>query len=257
MTAMVGALSNTRIEGRFSHEYGDLLVIDDVNLTLNAGEFVCVVGPSGCGKTTFSYIVSGLLMPSSGEIRIGSEVIDPKHHSVSMVFQDPALWPWRTIEQNVRVGLEVKGYPPDYMQQQVDSMLQLVGLRDFKSHYPYQLSGGMKQRAAIARAFASDSVLVVMDEPFVALDAPTREAMQRETLRVWRERKRSVVFVTHNLEEAIYLAGRIIVFSARPARVIADLTVPWPQPRDITSDECVKMQRSIRALLENQTGGTT
>jgi len=168
-----------------------------------------------------------------------------------MVFQDPALWPWRTVENNVKVGLEIKKYPRDHMRKQVDAMLQLVGLQDFRNHYPYQLSGGMKQRAAIARAFAPDSVLVVMDEPFVALDAPTREAMQKETLRVWSERKRSVIFVTHNLEEAIFLASRIIVFSTRPARVVADLAVPWPKPRDITSDECVELRRSIRALLEN------
>jgi len=244
-------LTNTRIEGRFRHRYGDLPVIDDVEFTIDAGEFICVVGPSGCGKTTFASIVSGLLSPSSGQVRIGGEVVDPKRHNVSMVFQDPALWPWRTVENNVKVGLEIKKYPRDHMRKQVDAMLQLVGLQDFRNHYPYQLSGGMKQRAAIARAFAPDSVLVVMDEPFVALDAPTREAMQKETLRVWSERKRSVIFVTHNLEEAIFLASRIIVFSTRPARVVADLAVPWPKPRDITSDECVELRRSIRALLEN------
>ncbi len=237
------------VEAQFSHRYGTLQVIDNLNLTIREGEFVCVVGPSGCGKTTLGSVLCGLLRPSVGEVRIKGNVIDPARDNVSMVFQDASLWPWRTVEQNVRVGLEIKRVPREEADRRVAELLALVNLRGFEHQYPYQLSGGMKQRVSIARAFATHSDLVVMDEPFVALDAPTREAMQAETLRLWRDLKRSVLFVTHNLEEAIFLAQRIIVLSARPARVLQEFDIPWPHPRDVTSEECVQLRRRIRTLL--------
>lgn len=237
------------VEAQFSHRYGTLQVIDNLNLTIREGEFVCVVGPSGCGKTTLGSVLCGLLRPSVGEVRIKGNVIDPARDNVSMVFQDASLWPWRTVEQNVRVGLEIKRVPREEADRRVAELLALVNLRGFEHQYPYQLSGGMKQRVSIARAFATHSDLVVMDEPFVALDAPTREAMQAETLRLWRDLKRSVLFVTHNLEEAIFLAQRIIVLSARPARVLQEFDIPWPHPRDVTSEECVQLRRQIRTLL--------
>jgi NitT/TauT family transport system ATP-binding protein len=237
------------VEAQFSHRYGTLQVIDNLRLTIREGEFVCVVGPSGCGKTTLGSVLCGLLRPSVGEVRIKGNVIDPARDNVSMVFQDASLWPWRTVEQNVRVGLEIKRVPREEADRRVAELLALVNLRGFEHQYPYQLSGGMKQRVSIARAFATHSDLVVMDEPFVALDAPTREAMQAETLRLWRDLKRSVLFVTHNLEEAIFLAQRIIVLSARPARVLQEFEIPWPHPRDVTSEECVQLRRRIRTLL--------
>ena len=237
------------VEAQFSHRFGKLQVIDNLQLSIREGEFVCVVGPSGCGKTTIGSVLCGLLRPSTGEVRIKGNVIDPARDNVSMVFQDASLWPWRTVEQNVRVGLEIKRVPREEADRRVAELLALVNLRGFEHQYPYQLSGGMKQRVSIARAFATHSDLVIMDEPFVALDAPTREAMQAETLRLWRDLKRSVVFVTHNLEEAIFLAQRIIVLSARPARVLQEFEVPWPHPRDVTSEECVRLRRQIRTLL--------
>lgn len=237
------------IDARFSHRFGTLNVIEDVGLSIREQEFVCVVGPSGCGKTTLGSILCGLIKPTQGNVQLDGHPVDPTRDNVSMVFQDPSLWPWRTVEQNIRVGLEIKGYPKAEADVRIASLIELVHLRGFEHHYPYQLSGGMKQRVAIARAFAPDSALVVMDEPFVALDAPTREEMQHEILRLWRDLRRSVVFVTHNLEEAIFLAERIAVLSARPARVIAEIEVPWPHPRDVTAPECVQMRREIREML--------
>ncbi len=237
------------IEARFSHRYDALEVIADVGLSLKEQEFICVVGPSGCGKTTLGNILCGLLQPSGGQVLIKGHCIDPTRDNVSMVFQNPSLWPWRTVEQNIKVGLEIKRYPKAQADARVDELLELVHLRGFEHHYPYQLSGGMKQRVAIARAFAPDSSLVVMDEPFVALDAPTREAMQQEILRLQRDLQRTVVFVTHNLEEAIFLADRIVVLSARPARIIGEFAVPWQHPRDVTADACVAMRREIRDLI--------
>ncbi len=249
MTVDTPAAPKPLIEARFSHRYGSLTVIDDLALSIREQEFVCVVGPSGCGKTTLGSVLCGLLPPTQGNVLIGGHPLDPARDNVSMVFQDPALWPWRTVEQNIRVGLEIKRYRNSDATARVASLIDLVHLRGFEHHYPYQLSGGMKQRVAIARAFAPDSALVVMDEPFVALDAPTREAMQYEILRLWRDMRRSVVFVTHNLEEAIFVAERIVVLSARPARVLAEIEVPWPHPRDVTSEACVKLRRQIRTLL--------
>ncbi|MGH7660232.1 MAG: ABC transporter ATP-binding protein [Vulcanimicrobiaceae bacterium] len=237
------------VEAQFSHRFGRLQVIDDLKLAIREGEFVCVVGPSGCGKTTLGSVLCGLLRPTTGEVRLKGSVIDPARDNVSMVFQDASLWPWRNVEQNVRVGLEIKRMPRKEADRRVADLLSLVNLRGFEHQYPYQLSGGMKQRVSIARAFATHSDLVIMDEPFVALDAPTREAMQAETLRLWRDLNRSVVFVTHNLEEAIFLGQRIIVLSARPARVLQEFEVPWPHPRDVTSEECVHLRRQIRTLL--------
>lgn len=237
------------LDASINHRYGSVEVLGRIELTVRQNEFVCVVGPSGCGKTTFARIITGLQSPTSGRCLLRNEPANPRRHKLSMVFQESGLWPWRTVYDNIRVGLEIAGTPKAERDQAVREMTKLVGLDGFENHYPYQISGGMKQRTSIARAFAIDSDIVVMDEPFAALDAPTREELQIELLRIWEVEKRTIVFVTHNLEEAILLADRVLVFSPRPARVVEEVPVSFPRPRDPTAGDFVRLRRELRSHL--------
>lgn len=232
-----------------SHAYGAVQALRDIRLTVGRNEFLCIVGPSGCGKSTLARIMSGLLAPSSGQCLLRGEPISPKRHKVSMVFQEAGLWPWRNIKANVEVGMEIKGVSRKERAQKAQKLLKFVNLEGFERHYPYQLSGGMKQRASIARAFVLESELVIMDEPFVALDAPTREEMQRELVRLWEHEQRTVIFVTHSLEEAIVLGDRIIVMSARPGEIQGELHVPLERPRDPTDHRVADLRRELRAKM--------
>jgi ABC-type nitrate/sulfonate/bicarbonate transport system ATPase subunit len=217
---------------RESHQYGIFRVHDGIEFDVRVNEFLCVCGPSGCGKTTLLDILSGLMKPTEGAVLIHSQPVNPKKQNISFVFQEPSTLPWLTVWDNIAVGLRVKKRPKDEVRRVVDDIIDVVGLRGFERHYPHQISGGMKQRVAIARAFATDADLILMDEPFVSLDQPTRERMQREVLDIWAHRKRTIVFVTHNLEEAVFLGDRVIILSAKPARIRADLEVTLPRPRD-------------------------
>lgn len=232
-----------------SHSYGSVQALKDIRLTVGRNEFLCIVGPSGCGKSTLARIMSGLQAPSSGQCLLRGEPISPKRHNVSMVFQEAGLWPWRNVQANVEVGMEVKGLPRGERAEKAQKLLEFVNLQGFEKHYPYQLSGGMKQRASIARAFVMESELVLMDEPFVALDAPTREEMQRELVRLWEHEQRTVIFVTHSLEEAIVLGDRIIVMSARPGEIQGELHVPLDRPRDPTDHRVADLRRELRAKM--------
>src|SRR5262249_48142851 len=199
--------------------FGGLVVRDHLRFSLAANEFVCVLGKSGCGKTTVANLLAGLLPCSEGTVTIDGVPTDPRRHELAFVFQEPSLWPWRTVRDNIRIGLEIKGVRTAELERRVADMIELVGLCGFETYYPYQISGGMNHRVATARALAVDAALILMDEPFAALDEQTRHGMQAEVLRIWERKKTTVVFVTHNLEEAIYLAERIIVLTASPARL--------------------------------------
>jgi ABC-type nitrate/sulfonate/bicarbonate transport system ATPase subunit len=231
-----------KVEVSASHSYGALLVHDHVQFAVAPNEFVCICGPSGCGKTTLLDYLAGILKPTRGTVLIDGAPADPKCQSISFVFQEPSTFPWLTVFDNVATGLRIKAVPRAQLAEKVREFIDLVGLTGFESYYPHQISGGMKQRVAIARAFATDADLILMDEPFVSLDQPTRERMQREVLDIWRRHVRTVIFVTHNIEEAVFLGDRILILSAKPARIVADLPVSLDHPRDPLSTDFMRLR---------------
>jgi NitT/TauT family transport system ATP-binding protein len=218
----------------------------DVNFSVEAAEFLCVVGQSGCGKTTMLNVVGGFLKPTKGEVLIGGKTVTGKGLDRGIVFQDFAqLFPWRTAQRNVEFGLEMKGLSKEERAEIALRFLRLVNLENFARCYPHELSGGMQQRVAIARALAYNPAVLLMDEPFAALDALTREEMQRFLVDVWRETKKTVIYVTHNVAEAVYLADRIIIFSPHPGTVRGQVRIPLPRPRDTLSVEFLDYQKEI------------
>ena len=211
-----------------------VVALDDVSLDVADGEFVCIVGPSGCGKTTFLNIVAGLLQRSAGSITIGGRPVDGPGRDRAMVFQQSCLLPWRTTFDNVLYGMQLhRRFAAEEMQERAQRFIDLVGLRGFERHYPTELSGGMQQRVNLARALATDPEILLMDEPFAALDAQTREFMQAELLRIWQKAGKTVIFVTHQIDEAAFLADRVIVFGTRPGRLKAEFAVPFARPRNL------------------------
>jgi NitT/TauT family transport system ATP-binding protein len=216
----------------FSEGSAMVTAVADFSLTVAQGEFVSIVGPSGCGKTTVLRIVAGLEEPSSGELRIESAVSDGRPVN-SMVFQEHGLFPWLTVIDNVAYGLEMRGVPKRERLRRVEPFLAMIGLTGFRDHYPGQLSGGMKQRVSLARAFVNDPEILLMDEPFAALDAQNRIIMQDELLRIWEGTRKTVIFVTHSIDEAIALSDRIVVMSAEPGRITETIAVPFERPRSV------------------------
>jgi NitT/TauT family transport system ATP-binding protein len=229
-----------------------LLAIERIDLEINVGEFVSIVGPSGCGKSTFLKIVNGLLPTYDGDISL----LEPDHgRAHAMVFQDSALFPWYSIVSNVAYGLTCQGVPKREAHERAMPFIKMVGLAGFEAKYPYQLSGGMQQRANLARALAVDPEILLMDEPFAALDAQTRELMQAELLRIWSQAQKTVLFITHQIDEAIYLSDRVLVMSARPGRILADIRVDLPRPRELKikrSPEFVALTDQIWSLIAPQ-----
>ncbi len=211
--------------------FGDVLALGPCTLEVYPNEFLCIIGPSGCGKTTLLRVVDGLIVPEEGSVWIDGQRVTGPRPDVAMVFQHFGLFPWKTVWDNVAYGLRLQGRPKAEVQERVPKFIELMGLRGFEHKYPYQLSGGMQQRVGIARALAVDPEVLLMDEPFGALDAQTRELMQEELLRVWRIHRKTVMFVTHSIDEAILLGDRIVVMSRRPGRVREILSVDIPRPR--------------------------
>ena len=216
---------------RFSVQRRTVLAVDGVSLSVTAGEFVCLVGPSGCGKTTILRILGNLERPSSGSVRMRHE--DSERALQAMVFQEQSIFPWWTVRRNIEYGLYLRRVPAAERKRVVEHYLDLVGLAPFAEAYPHQLSGGMKQRVSVARAFATDPEVLLMDEPFAALDEQTKLILEQELLRIWEGSRKTVVYVTHSIDEAIHLADRIIVLTAAPARVKRVIEVPIPRPRDL------------------------
>lgn len=215
------------VELVYASRDGPVHALTAVNLTIQQGDFVSVVGPSGCGKTTMLQIIAGFLDPTSGEALVDGRPIHGPDAQRGVVFQQPALYPWLTVEENVAFGLRMRGVASAERGRTVDRFLEMVGLREFKRKAPYELSGGMQQRAAIARVLANQPRLMLMDEPFGALDALTREHMQDELLKIWRETGTTVFFITHSVEEAVYLGTHVLVMSPRPGRVVATRQTPF------------------------------
>ena len=229
-------------------KFGDVLVLDGIDFSVNEGEFFSIIGPSGCGKTTLLRIIAGLESYEGKVLLRGREIKGPSADRV-MVFQDYALFPWRNVIGNIVFGLEVKRLKKERLLEIAKKMIEIVGLAGFEYKYPHELSGGMKQRVALARALVCDPELLLMDEPLSALDAQTRLEMQEEVVKIWQETKKTIVYVTHSIEEAVYLADRILVLSKRPAKVKKIVEVPIKRPRDRFSDEFLEICSKLYNLL--------
>lgn len=235
------------------------VALDDLSMQVEEKEFITIVGPSGCGKTTFLLIVAGLEQITSGVLLFDGHPIDGPDANQTIIFQEYVLFPWRTVAGNVEFGPEVKGVSKRKRREIIKSYVRLVGLEGFENRYPHELSGGMRQRVAIARALANEPKLLLMDEPFGSLDALTREAMQVELLRIWQENRCTVIFVTHSIEEAIFLSDSVVVMSSNPGRVKKVFPIPFGRPRKreiITSTEFVTLVAKVRGLtLEEEVHG--
>ena len=242
-------MSHIELSG-ITYEYASgersVVALRDVSFSLAESEFLCVVGRSGCGKTTLLNIVAGFLTPTKGEIRIGGRAVTGRGLDRGIVFQDFAqLFPWRTAQRNVEFGLEMKGVSRAARAEAAQRFLTLVNLEGFAGAYPHELSGGMQQRVAIARALAYNPSVLLMDEPFAALDALTRDEMQGMLVNVWRETRKTVIYVTHNVAEAVYLADRIVVLTPHPGTLRAEIRVALPRPRDTLSVEFLEYQKQV------------
>ena len=230
--------------------------IERVDLEIKEGEFVCVIGPSGCGKTTLLMILAGLYSKTAGEITLdGTPLIGPGLNR-GVVFQDFALFPWLTVRSNILYGVRQKKLPTNSHDTIIEHYIKMMSLQGFEDTYPYRLSGGMKQRVAIARALALEPELLLMDEPFGALDAQTRASLQRVLVEVWQETKKTVMFITHDVREATFLADRVVVMSSRPGRITEEILIGLPRPRDILSPEFVELERKLAGLIEKQAEGS-
>ncbi len=214
--------------------FGDAAVISDLQLSVGDHEFVCVVGPSGCGKTTLLRMIAGLAEYDSGTIEIGETAVTGPLPNVAVVFQHFGLFPWKTVAANIALPLRASGLPKVEVERRVTESIELVGLRDTGHRYPAQLSGGMRQRVGLARALAMQPAVILLDEPFAAVDAQTREILQGELLDLWSRHRQTAVFITHSIDEAITLADRVIVMGAKPGRVVAEVPIPIGRPRDVT-----------------------
>jgi NitT/TauT family transport system ATP-binding protein len=232
---------------------GRVVALDEINLHIAPGEFVCIVGPSGCGKSTLLRILAGLANETSGSIEVAASGWTVEN---AMVFQESGLFPWMSVEANVGFGLATRGVPAAETAARVEAALKLVGLTKFRRHYPHQLSGGMRQRSAIARAFVTDPGMLLMDEPLAALDAQNRVILQAELVRIWDETRKTVVYVTHSIEEALLLGDRCVVMTAQPGRIKRIIDVPFPHPRDLltlsASAEFGRLKLDIWRVLEDE-----
>ncbi|WP_020651973.1 ABC transporter ATP-binding protein [Massilia niastensis] len=242
-------ISIERVNKVFESDCRTVAALQDISLDIPHGQFTCLLGPSGCGKSTLLNAVAGFAPPSSGAIMVDGRPVAAPGPERGMVFQEYALFPWMTVEKNVAFGLEIKGLPAAQVGATVDRLLKMLSLGDFRQRYPKDLSGGMRQRVAIARVLALDSPIMLMDEPFGALDALTRRNLQDELLRIWAGLEKTILFVTHSIEEAIYLADRIVVMTYRPGTIKRDLLVEIPRMRDPAAPAFNALKRELGMLV--------
>jgi NitT/TauT family transport system ATP-binding protein len=246
----MGNLEIHDLNQSFSRDDGSrLVVLDNLSFGVRDKEFVCILGSSGCGKTTLLRLIAGLDTAEAGTIILDGEEMKGANPKVGMVFQEYSLFPWRTVIDNIAFGLEMQGMQKAERYRIAERYLDLVNLTQFRDSYPSELSGGMRQRVAVARALALDPVLLLMDEPFGALDAQTRNMLQRELLEIWEETKKTIVFITHSVDEAVYLSDQIIVMTPRPGRICRTFTIDLPRPRDRTSVDFANVRREVLDLI--------
>lgn len=226
-------------------KFGDLLVLDNISFDIKKGEFVCVVGPTGCGKTTFLNLLSCLIEPTEGKFLIDGQPADPKKHDIAFVFQEPSSFPWLNVEQNIEIGMKIKKIPEQERKERVERMISLMGLEQFRKSYASQLSVSTEQRMVIARAFAMNPDLLLMDEPYGQMDIKMRFYLEDEVIRLWRETGTTVIFITHNIEEAVYMAERILILSNKPATVKEEVLVDLPRPRCVSDPRFVEIRKYV------------
>ncbi|MBQ7322833.1 MAG: ABC transporter ATP-binding protein [Clostridia bacterium] len=228
--------------------FGELLVLDDISFDIKKGDFVCIVGPTGCGKTTFLNLLVKLIEPTSGEILIDGEPADPKKHNMAFVFQEPSAYPWLTVEENIQYGLKIKKMPKNVIAERTEEILDVLGLRDVRKTYPHQLSASLEQRVVIGRAFALHPDLLLMDEPYAQMDIKMRYYLEDQVIKLWQRTGSTVLFITHNIEEAIYLSEKCLILSNKPTTVKEEKTIDLPRPRDIALPEFI----ALREYVTNQ-----
>jgi NitT/TauT family transport system ATP-binding protein len=237
----LNALETSGVRKTYTKDGKTLAIVEIDEFAAREGEFITVIGPSGCGKSTFLHIVGGFIPADHGTIRVYGQPVNGPGPDRGMMFQEFSLFPWKSVAGNIAWGLEAQNVPRKQIEETVGQYLTMMGLSDFRNHYPAELSGGMKQRTALARVLAFDPKVLLMDEPFGALDAQTREQMQEELMNLWERTKKTVVFVTHDIDEAVFLADRVVVLTARPARIREEVTIDLPRPRDIEVRKSVKL----------------
>lgn len=230
--------------------FGDLLVLDDIFFEIKKGEFVCIVGPTGCGKSTFLNLLTRLIPATKGEILLDGEPADPQKHSISFVFQEPSAFDWLTVQQNIEYGLKIKKRPPEEIKAQTDKIIQLLGLEEWREVYPKDLSVSMEQRVVIGRAFAVNPDLLLMDEPYGQMDIKMRYYLEDEVIRLWKATGSTVLFITHNLEEAVYLAERVLILSNKPAKLKAQIQVDLPRPRNVSDPKFIEIRKEITDMIK-------
>ena len=245
------SLEFSDIRKTFSSGHAEVVAIDGLSLHIEDDEFVCILGPSGCGKSTLLFMVAGLEPQSEGSIFFNGESVTAPSADRGMLFQQFALFPWLSARRNVEFALSLRGISAEERWKKAKRWLDLMGLTKFSDAYPHTLSGGMQQRVAIARLLVSDPSIMLMDEPFAALDAQTRAVLGEELIRVWQESRRTVLFVTHSVDEAILLSDRLVIMTPRPGKIKADLQIELPRPRDPSSDEFNKLRRYVTELLKH------
>lgn len=239
-----------KVEARnLTKNFGDLKVLDSISFSVRQGEFLCIVGPTGCGKTTFLNCLTKIFDITDGEILVDGKPIDCKKNNISYILQENSAMDWLTVEENVRFGLEIKRYPKDLIEERTEEMLEIVGLKEYRHYYPKQLSISMLQRTVIARAFATYPELLLMDEPYGQLDLDLRFKLEDELIRLWQKTKTTVIFITHNVEEAVYLGQRIMVLTNKPTKVKQIIECDLPRPRDVASDDFVNIRNEVTELI--------
>ena len=231
-------------------QFGDLLVLNNISFDVHAGEFLCIVGPTGCGKTTFLNSLTKLYQPTAGEILLDGEPVDLKKHNIAYIFQEYSTMPWLTVEENVGFGLDIKGVEKEKTKALVDEYLDIVGLTKYRRYYPEQLSASMLQRVVIARAFATQPDLLLMDEPYGQLDIQLRYHLEDELISLWQRTGTTVLFITHNIEEAVYMGERILVLTNKPTGIKKAIDNNLPLPRDIVSPDFVKLRNEVTDLIK-------
>jgi NitT/TauT family transport system ATP-binding protein len=249
MTLEIKNVSRTFV----SEDNQTMEALSDISLSVGNEEFICILGPSGCGKTTLLRIIAGLESASSGSVILDGAAITRPSPKMAMIFQEYSLYPWRTVEENVALGMELRGIKKAERSAAVEKYLDLVGLAGFGKRHPHELSGGMRQRVAVARALAIDPSILLMDEPFGALDAQTRNRMQHELLRIWEKTKKTILFVTHSVDEAVFLADRIVVLTHRPGMIKEIVSIPSARPRERTSEEFGQIRRHLLDMIREET----
>lgn len=244
-------MDNVKVKvNHLTKKFGDLLVLDDMSFDVMSGDLMCVVGPTGCGKTTFLNSLTKIYDITSGEILLDGVEVNPKKQNIAYIFQGDSTFPWLTVEQNVGFGLDIKKIPEQRRKEQVDKYLDMVGLTKYRNYYPKQLSASMLQRVSIARAFATEPDLLLMDEPYGQLDIELRFRLEDELVKLWKLTGTTVMFITHNIEEAVYLGNKIMILTNKPTTVKTTIINELPRPRDIAAPEFVELRNQVTELIK-------